>query len=605
MDKRRKTVIYSFAGAIGVIVLLLLMKFILNHQYLSQIPEIKESLALSFQVREQISDALAKAQQNPSADNLGMLGLVYHSSANYKEAAECYNLAIQRSKEAWIWNYYHGYLKLEMSESEAVIENFKLVIEKNPEIDLAWYYLGEEYRNQRKYELAEESFGHIANPGKNSSTPGGSARHDHFPLSTYARFQLSRIYIETGRMDLAEKMLREILQANRTFGPAYRLLGNIYSTMGDISLSKRYGVRANDLVVFSPPVDTLVDKLGLMSRSELYLLKKIDEAERTVYDQWTLRLVNHALEYLPDNKYLISKVISISIWMDLDEQAISFTDQHISYFQESFAELKKIGLLFFLNGLYPQSIKYLTRALELKPENIEIQKELVICYSFVGDKKKSDDILNVLFAQNQDNPDVIADIADILFFELGDGEKAKGYLARLKQISPSNPKGQKVSAGIAEKNGILQEAIALYEDSFSGDPEDITTAKNLGNLLYKQNLWDRSIRHYLEALEFHPNDPYLLERIGTLLVMCPDPEIRDSKEAIEYLERAFIHVSSRPNTLLTAGRSLAIACANLGDKRSAIKTIELTMEIGQLENISSANQAELENLYKRFQAMDN
>jgi len=54
--------------------------------------------------------------------------------------------------------------------------------------------------------------------------------------------------------------------------------------------------------------------------------------------------------------------------------------------------------------------------------------------------------------------------------------------------------------------------------------------------------------------------------------------------ALEYLERAFIHMSSRPNVLLTAGRSLSIACANLGDKASAIRTIQQTMEIGQIES---------------------
>ena len=109
MDKKRKTVLYIAGGAIGLIIIVLGLKFILNSQFSSQIPEIPDSQILSQPVKEQISDALEKAHRKPSADNLGMLGMVYHSCANYEQAAQCYKLAIKKSKSDWIWNYYHGY----------------------------------------------------------------------------------------------------------------------------------------------------------------------------------------------------------------------------------------------------------------------------------------------------------------------------------------------------------------------------------------------------------------------------------------------------------------------------------------------------------------
>lgn len=605
MDKNRKAVLYIAGGAIGLIIIALLLKFIINSQYRSQIPEISDFNSLSQPVQEQISDALKKARRKPSADNLGMLGMVYHSSANYEQAEQCYKLAIRRSKSDWIWNYYLGYLNLEMGEPEAVIENFNKVIEKNPNVDLAWYYIGGQYKNLRKNELAEESYGKITASKNKIPAAKATTRQDHYPLSTYARFELSRIYFETGRIDLAEKTLKEILKVNRTFGPAYRLLGNIYSMKGDIALSNQYAVRASDLLVFSPPVDTLVDRLVLLSRSELYLLKKIDEAERSIYSEWTLRLVNHAIKYIPDNKYLISKAINICLWMDLDKQAIAFTDKHISYFQESIDEMRNTGMLFFMNGLYPLSIKYLTGALDLEPEDVEIQKYLALSYFLAGDKQKSHEILNKLLERNQDDPDVIADIANVLFFNFRESEKAIGYLTRLKQLSPSNPKVQKLSAGIAEKNGKFREAITDYEYAFRGDPEDITTIKFLGNLLVNQNMWDKAIRHYRKALEYHPNDPYFLEQLGTLLIACPDSSFRNIKEGKEYSERAFIHMSSIPGTRVSAGRSLAYAYAKLGDKPNAIFTIKEAINIGRRENISPSYQAELENLYKTFQALDN
>jgi tetratricopeptide (TPR) repeat protein len=163
---------------------------------------------------------------------------------------------------------------------------------------------------------------------------------------------------------------------------------------------------------------------------------------------------------------------------------------------------------------------------------------------------------------------------------------------------------QKLSAGIAEKNGRFREAITMYESSFRGDPEDVTTIKYLGNLLTSREMWDKSISLYREALEYHPNDPDFLERLGTLLVRCPDWSLRDIEEGREYSERAFIHISSRPKTLISAGQSLAFAYAMLGDKQNAITTISKTINIGRQENISPSYQTELENLYRTFQNMD-
>ena len=601
MDKKRKRIAYMVGGAIGLIVSIFLVRFIANNKYSSQIPGIPDSYSLSVPVKEQLTHAFIKAKRAPSADKLGMLGMAYHSSANYEQAAECYRLAIQRDESAWIWNYYLGYLNMEMGNADAIIENFKTVIDKKPDMDLAWYYLGEEYKNLRENEMAEMSFGKITGTKNEISAPKNPTRYDYFPLSTYAMFQLSRIYFDKGEMDLTESTLKKIIQDNRSFGPAYRLLGNLYSLSGDKALSKKYTTRANDLVAFAPPVDTLVDRLVLLSRSELYLLKKIDEAENSIYPEWAMTLVNHAMEYLPDNKYLISKAIKICLMLDLDQQAAGYTDQHISYYRDNFTEMYNMGMLFFQKRLYPQSLKYFTRALDLKPGDAEIRNCLAICYWTVGERQKTHEILDALLQEYHDNPDVLADVTSLLF-DLGDEEKATDQLYRLKRLAPAQPEVLKMSGGQAEKNGDIDGATKLYEQSLKGNPEDLTTIRHLGDLLIRQKMWDRAIRHYRKYLTYHANDPYLLERLGTLLVTCPDPDLRNIKEGKEYSERAFIHTTSRSITLISAGRSLAIADAALGDMQGARQVIGMTINLARRENLSSAYLSELESISSRFNA---
>jgi tetratricopeptide (TPR) repeat protein len=603
MDKKRKSVIY-LGATFGLIIIILLLKFIFNNQFSREIPKISDTATLSNPVKEQISDAFKKAHRNPSADNLGMLGMVYHSSANYTEAAKCYQLAIKRSKSDWIWNYYCGYLNVEMGESDASIKNFTSVTEKNPDIDLAWYYLGDAYKNLRNNELAEKSYGRIITSKNRTAAANTTTRQDHFPLGTYATFELSRIYFDTGRIDLAEKTLKELIKSNNLFGPSYKLLGNIYNLKGDTILGKQFTVRANDLIIFSPPVDTLIDKLVLLSRSELYLLKKIDEAEKSFHSDWALKLVNQGLQYMPDNNYLLSKAIKIYLWKNLNEQAIAFTDKHLRLFEGDFIEIKNTGMVFFQKGLYAQAAKYWTRALALKPNEIMIQEYLAKCLWVTGDKQKSQEILYKVIEKNPDNPEILADVADLLF-QFGEKQKVTECLLKLKKIAPANPKAQRISAEIAEKNGETGKAITLYESSFNGNPQDVQTILNLGNIFKTQKMWSRYIVLYRKALEYNPNNPEFLAILGETLISCPDPSLQNIKEGKEYSERAFTYYNCPPDILIAAGSHLAYAYSMMGEKQKAITTISQTINIARHQNIPASQQAKLENMLTAFRNMSN
>jgi tetratricopeptide (TPR) repeat protein len=118
-------------------------------------------------------------------------------------------------------------------------------------------------------------------------------------------------------------------------------------------------------------------------------------------------------------------------------------------------------------------------------------------------------------------------------------------------------------------------------------------------------MWQKAILLFREALGYHPNEPELLEKLGSLLTLCPDPTLRHPVEGIEYLERAFIHQSSPPATLLSAGRSLSLTLAQNGKTRSALRTIEQTLEIARNANIPAAYLSELEQIYRTIRAMEN
>lgn len=548
--------------------------------------------------KEQLLETIKHTKRYPSAENLGKLAMILHASALYEEAGICYELAIERETTDWIWNYYNGYLNSEMGNSERVVKNYSEVIDNDPKNGHAWYYLGQAHKNLGEIDNAEKAFLKIVDYNQKPEKSG--TRIDHFSLGTYAKFELARLYFDNGQNESAEKILNEIIQRQYLFGPAYRLLGTIYNLNGDEQLGEKYTIRANDLVTFSPPVDTLIDKLVLISRSDRYLLKKIDEAQQSIHSDWALRLVNNGLQFMPNNKYLISKAIKMNLWKNQHEIAASFVEKHIKLFAEDYIELKNTGMLFFQKNVFTQAARYWNKTLELKPGDDLTRLYLARCYWSEGEKEKSLEMIDNLADNNKENPDLLADIVSLLL-EYGEKVEALEILNNLRRTSPSIPKVQKITAQLAEEKGQNKRAIALYRLSFKNNPEDLQTIRNLGNLLLEQEMWKDYIDFYRDVMKFHPNNPEFMAKLGEALISSPDESLRDLQEGLEYSERAFTYFDCPPGILVSAGSHLAYAYAMNGEKQKAMNTISRTINIGRRLNISQERQAKLEGLYRGIQ----
>ena len=592
----KKVLVFLF---LGLAIVVLVVRVIIGNAYRKQIPALPDMQALSAPLREQISAAYKKAERDPTADNIGMMGMVYHSSAYYDKAAQCYELAVRKDKSKWEWSYYLGYMNSEMGDCKAALRNYKEVTRINPKIYLAWYYEGECYQKIAKTDSAEIAFKNIISRMDRNSVVKTATRYDYFPLVTYSMFNLAKIYMTTEHIDLAEKTLKEIINSQKAFGPAYRLMGNVYSVKGNDSLSKSYLIRAKDLILNLSPVDTIIDRLSFISRSEMYLLKKIDEAEKNVFPEYAQELVDHSLIYIPENNYLISKAIELFIISGKGNMALPYLEQHINFFQNDFNELKNVGDLLYKNAFYTQAMNYYSHAIKLKPDDNQLQSCMVICLAKEGQKKQALDLVGEKIGKNKTNPAILADEVTLLL-TMGEKGKAISCLNILRKLSPSNPKGLQLAGMLLEQEGKWQDALNMYTLSFKGDPGDLTTARVLCTLETRQKIWDKAIANYRKALEYHPNEPFLLERVGTLLVTCPDIKLRNITEGRNYCERAFINTASHSVTLISAGRSLAIAYAVLGDKKNASKIIKMTLNLAKGENVPPAYIDDLRNLSQQF-----
>jgi tetratricopeptide (TPR) repeat protein len=585
MKKTKKIAIYGAIVMITLAIILLIANTFNNNSYRNQIPVLPDFTTLSAPIKEQLSLANNKAQDSPSADNIGMLGMAYHSCALYDQATQCYKLAIKASKSKWKWNYYLGYLNQEMGDSKAAIEYFDSVIKENPEAIQAWYYLGKAYQNLANDDKAEAAFNQIAYLNEDI-TKVRSVRINYFSLPVSAKFELARIYLNTKRLDKAEKILEEVIQKNHNVGPVYRLLGNVYSAKGDSVLSKKFIVRAQDLADVTAINDTLIDRISLISRSELYLPKQIDAALNSANPEWALQLFKQAFLYLPDDKYLILKAIKYYLRMNNGEEALPYLKKNFNDFKDNIIEMNSIAELLFMNRFYLQAIPYYTQAEKLKPQANEHLENFALCYWKQNKKDSALTLMNEQYEKYKNNPIVLSAEVDFML-KVGDKVKAKSLLLKLRQIAPSDPKALKLSGIIAEMEGNQNDAIQMYEAAFKGDPTDLENIQKLENILIGQRLWSKAITLAKSSLKHHPNSFFLMERLGTLLISCPDPNLRNLQEGIEFSGRAFYHIASNSYTIISSGKNLAQGYAMLGEFKTAAYYISITLNMAKSEKVSN------------------
>jgi tetratricopeptide (TPR) repeat protein len=580
MNRKIKNIILISGAVVLFTLSLLTYKFISDNNFRKQLPEYPDFEGFPELVKAQILDAGRKTYWNPTENNLGMLGMVYYSCANYEKANQCYQLALLKNNASWIWNYYSGYLDLELGESKASVENFRHVFEKDPKNIMALFYMAEAYQNLGMIINAEDIFKKITVLKEGDIIKRDTIRENDFSLSTYALFRLARIYMNSNQLDSAEMTLKEIISHQIAFGPAYRLLGAVYTRQGNLSLGNKYTIRANDMAEYTPPPDILIDKIALISRSDTYLLKQIDDAIRSENYQWALKLCTHALKYIPDNKYLISKTIFGYFVLGLDKKALPYLDQHISYFSDDFNELIHLAELLYNRGYELQAMKYFNQAKKIKPGN----SRLALWLLERGMENGAISLLNDQLKKDPENVKILSDAANMML-KIGNKEKATGYLNVLKRISPSNPDGKKLAGMIAEREGDLIGALSIYEESFKSDPKDLNIIKYLSALYIREKMWNKAIIHFRSALVSYPNEPFLLEGLGKLLLSCPDPNFRNVDEGREYSERTFINYKSTFATKVSACKDLATAFAISGDKQKASEYIDLAIELARKKNI--------------------
>ena len=597
---RKKLYVFLFAVPICLLIIFLFLDWYNARIYRSQLPALPAFTNMSKPLIQQITDADQNARSHPNADNIGRLGMVYHSCVQNEKAIICYQLAAKEDMKSWIWNYYIGYIYLETGENQRAIDFFEEVLKVNHNATMVLYYKGLAHQSLNATDKAEKILAEVAGMDFRSFTLTNTSRSSYLPVPLYARLQLASIYQNTHRTEMAERELKEIIRSEITFGSAYRQLSSLYSSRGDSTQSRYYSARAGDLTPFIPPADTLIDKLALISRSDEFLMKQIDLAIKSANSKWANDLLISGLKYFPDNKFYISKAVKQFLSTGMYQQALPLLDSHLRFVGDNYNELVLVGIQLANAGFKTQAGKYFSKAESIKQDEPEIRSSLaLLLLEKLGAKDHAVNLMNEVLEKNPANVKVMIHAA-FLFFQLNERSRGNQLLSRLKQMDPLNPKVISLEGVVAEQSGDNEKAIRFLERSFDIDAKDRYVVDHLGAIYLREKRWNRAIVFFRQALHRFPNYSSLQVNLGGLLVNCPDESLRNIREGIEYSERAFINYDYTFPIRISAGRNLAIAYDRLGNRERANYYMNSTFDYARKSHVSKDFIKNLEDLKNEF-----
>lgn len=526
------------------------------------IPDFPDCTGQSSAVVEYLRKAYDYALESPASDDaVGKLGMAFHAHLFYDEAGACYMRAQELNPDAWRWRYYAALIREELGDAKAAIEDLRAVVEKQPALPQAWFRLGNAYLKTQAYQDADRAFLQVLQLPESQAAESPALQlsaRGAFPLKAYARLQRARIQVLQRQFADAKASLGEVIDANPSFGPAYRLLGSVCRELGE--KETEYEVRAGDFDSYVPPSDVLYNALVLCSRNTDFITRQINIAVKWENYGWTVALINHILEYSPND----GEALTFKIKLALDTQDIGELGPLVTAFAEQFKsdEPKLLDMAKYLRmrGEYEASVTVLRKIISLNPKAIDAHIEFVRMLQTFKQYDLGIKYCTEVMALEPRNAEIRVELADLLIHK-GQLGQAEEQLKVAQGLHPDEEIRWIMSGRIAAKRQDMRSALKAFREALVLNPRNSTTQLEVGSYLLAMRMWSEAAEHWREALEGSPNNIDFIEQRAWLLAVCPDPGIRDGKKALELAGRLALVKKQTVEQDIRCRMALSAACA--------------------------------------------
>ena len=452
--------------------------------YAARLPALPELSGEPTALRAHLEAADRAARDRPtSAEAVGALGLAYHADLFLDHADRAYSAAEALGGGGWRWTYYRALAAGTRGDTGALTDGLRRVVDAAPDFGPAWWRLGEAEFKAGRYDGATEAWRRALSPEEPAPaadpaltaepTATGVAepapRAPGAPLSAYAALGLARIALVQGEANGAVRVLEDATAAAPGFGPAFRLLGDAYATVGRTADAARALRTADRLPQYEAYLDPLAEALVRESRSTTFLLQQAATADLTTNAPWREYLIRRALEFDPDHPVALAELATTFRLLRRYEEALALLERRRRERPDDFGVLADIGRCLSALGRYGEAEEMLRRALE-GLDNAPTRYELGLALDGAGRSTEAIAEYRRALDRNPNHPGALNNLG-VALASLGRMDEAARHFERLLAIDPENA-GAHANLGLAlAGTGARAEAARSLREALRLDPD--------------------------------------------------------------------------------------------------------------------------------------
>lgn len=291
------------------------------------------------------ADRAARAA-GASVDTIGALCRAYHADLFYDEAIRCYRVVEDLGVHGGPWTHARALVHAARGDDGAAAAALRHVTLTAPDFSPAWWQLGElGFKAGRRDEArtAWERAAALPEPTRPAAQPGEPTRAAAAPIAAYATLGLARLALTDGQADRARTLLEDLTAKTPRFGPAFRLLGSVYTALNRSDDASRAVRQADRLPAIDPYVDPLYETLARESRSATFLLQQASTADPATQGAWREHLIRRALQYDPTSSDALFELASLLRALKRFDEALRLLQDYSRRVPGDFQAVAAIG----------------------------------------------------------------------------------------------------------------------------------------------------------------------------------------------------------------------------------------------------------------------
>ena len=509
------------AGVLGLGTWLLL--FVLVPDRLPEdFPKLPDLQSQNAELRRLLGSADAQARSHSSsAEDIGRLGMVYHTNQFYEQAESAYRIASRLASGDYRWPYCQALIQEENGKEKELLELLQKTVRLKRDYIPALQKLADTNFKQDNLDEAARYYNlSIDAAGRNSSLQ--------------AVFGLGRIAARRQDWSRVVEYVAPLSREYPHIRPAHQLLIDAYEALGqaDKAAEERKALLQPNLIVVPPVKDPLYEELLDFCCSSTRLLKQAGYLSRFGYPNEVLRLARRAVEVEPrdaDARHFVSQKL-----LELQGGDPKAVDEALSHLNEGMRlrpddqkPLLTVAAFFFKQNKTDAAVEQLRSMLARNANNAEAHFYLGVAADHQG--KTQEAISHYQDALKSDpNYAEACNRLGLIFVREGKLDQATGYFQKAVRLKPAFIRAICNLGVVMEQQGKIGQAIAQYSEVLRLNPDDFTAHMNLGLVLGRSGKVEEATRHFRETVRIEPGNAQAHYALG--IALAGQRKVEEAKE---------------------------------------------------------------------------